>query len=121
MTKNEALKAIAKGLVDLSYAVLNLIDPEEPTSVVNEDTTTIEEPTTINEKPTDIKADAKKAEAIKLEDVRAVLSKISRAGKVAEMKALLAEYGVTKLSDVDPANYPALLSEANKIAEAVNA
>ena len=103
MTKNEALKAIAKGLVDLSYAVLNLIDQEEPTSVVNE------EPATVKE------------ETIKLEDVRAVLSKISRAGKVAEMKALLAEYGVTKLSDVDPANYPALLSEANKIAEAVNA
>ena len=107
MTKNEALKAVAKGLVDLSYAVLNLIDQEEPTNVVNE------EPTTIKEEA--------KAETIKLEDVRAVLSKISRAGKVAEMKALLAEYGVTKLSDVDPANYPALLSEANKIAEAVNA
>ncbi|MBR0185283.1 MAG: hypothetical protein IJQ24_04570 [Synergistaceae bacterium] len=103
MTKNEALKAVAKRLVDLSEAVLNLIDQEEPTSVVNE------EPATVKE------------ETIKLEDVRAVLSKISRAGKVAEMKALLAEYGVTKLSDVDPANYPALLSEANKIAEAVNA
>ena len=107
MTKNEALKAVAKRLVDLSEAVLNLIDQEEPTSVVNEE-------------PATVKEDAE-AEAIKLEDVRAVLSKISRAGKVAEMKALLAEYGVTKLSDVDPANYPALLSEANKIAEAVNA
>ena len=105
MTKNEALKAVAKGLVDLSEAVMSLIDKE--------DATTIEEPTTIKEEA--------KAETIKLEDVRAVLSKISRAGKVAEMKALLAEYGVTKLSDVDPANYPALLSEANKIAEAVNA
>ena len=104
MSKNEALKAVAKGLVDLSEAVLNLIAPEEPAK----------------EEPADIKEDVK-AESIKLEDVRAVLSKISRAGKVAEMKALLAEYGVTKLSDVDPANYPALLSEANKIAEAVNA
>ena len=107
MTKNEALKTVAKRLVDLSEAVLNLIDQEEPTSVINE------EPASVNEEA--------KAEAIKLEDVRAVLSKISRAGKVAEMKALLAEYGVTKLSDVDPANYLALLSEANKIAEAVNA
>ena len=103
MTKNEALKAVAKELTDLSEAVLNLVDA----------TPAKEEPTTIEEEPT--------AEAIKLEDVRAVLSKISRAGKVAEMKALLAKFGVTKLSDVDPLEYPDLLAEAKKIAEAVNA
>ena len=103
MTKNEALKAVAKELTDLSEAVLNLVDA----------TPAKEEPTTIEEEP--------KAEAIKLEDVRAVLADISRAGKVAEMKALLAKFGVIKLSDVDPLEYPALLAEAKKIAEAVNA
>ena len=119
MTKNEALKAVAKGLTDLSEAVLNLVDATPD----KEKPATIEEPTTIEEETTDIRADPKdvKEEAIKLEDVRAVLADISRAGKVAEMKALLAEYGVTKLSDVDPANYSALLSEAKKISEAVNA
>ena len=93
------------------------------TSVMPDIKATIEEPTTIEEETTDIKADPKdvREEAIKLEDVRAVLADISRAGKVAEMKALLAKFGVTKLSDVDSLEYPDLLAEAKKIAEAVNA
>ena len=119
MTKNEALKTIAKELTDLSEAVLNLVDATPD----KKGPATIEEPTTIEEETTDIKAEPKdvREEAIKLEDVRAVLADISRAGKTSEMKALLAEYGVTKLSDIEPANYPALLSEAKKISEAVNA
>lgn len=47
-----------------------------------------------------------------LEDVRAVLAEKSRAGHTAEVKALLTKYGAEKLSEMDPANYQALLSEA---------
>ena len=55
---------------------------------------------------------------IKLEDVRAVLADISRKGHTKEMKALLTEFGAEKLSEVDPANYPALLQKAKEVLDA---
>lgn len=52
---------------------------------------------------------------IKLEDVRAVLAEKSRAGHTAEVRALLQKYGAEKLSAVDPANYEALMKDAEVI------
>ena len=80
---NEALKAVAKSLVELSEAILALTTEEEV--------------------------------PIKLEDVRAVLAEISRKGKTAEMKALLAQFGAKKLSDIPSEKYPALLAAAKEI------
>lgn len=50
--------------------------------------------------------------ALTLEEVRAVLAEKSRAGHTAEVKALLLKHGADKLSDIDPAQYPALLADA---------
>ena len=64
------------------------------------------------------KCAAKKEEPkpeIKLEDVRAVLAEKSRAGHTAEVRTLLQKYGAAKLSAVDPANYEALLKDAEVI------
>lgn len=47
-----------------------------------------------------------------LEEVRAVLAEKSRAGHTTEVKALLIKHGAEKLSEVDPAEYPALLADA---------
>lgn len=47
-----------------------------------------------------------------LEQVRAVLAEKSRAGHTSEIKALLIKHGADKLSGIDPAEYPALLAEA---------
>ena len=47
-----------------------------------------------------------------LEQVRAALAEKSRAGHTAEVKALLIKHGADKLSDIDPAEYLALLAEA---------
>ena len=55
---------------------------------------------------------------ISLADVRSTLAEISREGKTAEMKALLSKYGATKLSDIGPANYAALIAEAEEIRNA---
>ena len=52
------------------------------------------------------------AEPLTPEQVRAVLAEKSRAGHTAEVKALLLKHGADKLSDIDPAEYPALLAEA---------
>lgn len=50
--------------------------------------------------------------ALSLIDVRAVLSDKSRNGYTADVKALLLKYGTDKLSDINPSDYEALLSEA---------
>lgn len=52
---------------------------------------------------------------LKLEDVRAVLAEKSRAGHTAEVRALLKKYGATKLSEIDPANYEALMKDAEGV------
>lgn len=52
---------------------------------------------------------------ISLEEVRAVLAKISQHGLTAEVKTLIEKYGGTKLSDVDPKNYQNLLDDAKEI------
>ena len=51
-----------------------------------------------------------------LEQVRAVLAEKSHAGHTAEVRELLQKYGAAKLSAVDPANYEALLKDAEVIA-----
>ena len=53
-----------------------------------------------------------------LETVRAVLADKSRAGHTAEIRALLEKYGGTKLSQIDPANYNALLKDAEVLTDA---
>lgn len=53
--------------------------------------------------------------ALKLEDVRAVLAEKSRAGHTAEVRALLKKYGAAKLSEIDLANYEALMKDAEVI------
>lgn len=50
--------------------------------------------------------------AVTLEQVRAVLADKSRAGHTAAIRDLLQKYGATKLSQVDPKHYDALLRDA---------
>lgn len=49
---------------------------------------------------------------VTLEEVRAVLGQKSQAGMTAEVRELITKYGGTRLSDIDPAQYKALLKEA---------
>ncbi len=53
-----------------------------------------------------------------LEAVRAVLANKSRAGHTAQIRTLLQKYGAEKLSAVDPANYKALLADAEGLKDA---
>ena len=47
-----------------------------------------------------------------LGEVRAVLAEKSRFGHTEEVRELLAKHGADKLSEIDPAEYAALLAEA---------
>lgn len=52
------------------------------------------------------------AKAVTLEQVRAVLAEKSQNGFTAEVRVLLEKHGAAKLSQIDPANYAALLADA---------
>lgn len=58
---------------------------------------------------------AESSKKISLEDVRAVLAKLSQHGKTAEVKDLITKYGASKLSDVDEGKYKDLLNDAEGI------
>ena len=105
-----------RSLADSLQAVEDAMTQTEPADVPEENT---------GEKPK--KAGGKKSakEAVEtspppapeeqpltLEEVRMVLAEKSRAGHTAEVRALLVKHGAEKLSDIDPAKYPALLADA---------
>ena len=70
-------------------------------------------------------AEAKVVEAIKepaielvpitFEEVRTRLAELSRDGKTAKIRELIAKFGATKLSEVDPKHYPAIMDGAVEI------
>ena len=52
---------------------------------------------------------------VTLEAVRSLLARKSQSGKQKEVKALIAKYGVIKLTEIDPVNFPKLLQEAEAL------
>lgn len=93
--KKEVAKLVVKDLEMLTSHLKELLESAEDGKV---------------EKP---RADPSKK--IGLEDVRAVLAKLSQHGKTAEVKDLITKYGATKLSDVDEDKYKDLLKDAEGI------
>jgi hypothetical protein len=95
----EDVRAVANDLQTIADAMVS----DEPSAA--------DEPT---EKPMQ-ETPAEKAEperTIRLEDVRAVLASKSRDGYGAQVRELIAEHGGSKLSDIDPSEYGAMLKEA---------
>lgn len=64
------------------------------------------------DEPSQQPEEAASTKTLSLEKVRAVLAEKSRAGKTAAVKELLRKHGADKLSDIDPAEFPELLKEA---------
>ena len=55
------------------------------------------------------------ADIVLLEQVRAVLAEKSQAGFTAEVRGLLEKYGAPRLSQIDPANFAALLADTEAL------
>lgn len=51
-----------------------------------------------------------------LESVRTILAELSRAGHTAEVRDLLQKHGASRLSEIQPENYEALVSDAEGLA-----
>ena len=117
----DEIKSCGNTLISIYDELYSLIDRKEPDNEEKPKTTRRRK--TKNEEPkTDTAAveevPQETPKPIMLDEVRAILAEKSRAGYTADVKALIAKYGADKLSDVDPANYAALLKDAEVIGNA---
>lgn len=67
---------------------------------------------------TESKSELKEEKPISIDDVRTVLAGLSNDGKKSAVKKLLAKYGSSRLSEIDPKNYAALLKDAEEVKNA---
>lgn len=113
MSKMKLLLDVVSDLRSLADSLRAVADAVAQGGQEQPDQTTEEKPTQKPEKK-NVAKQVEKAEPkpLTLEQVRAALAEKSRAGHTSEVKALLIKHGADKLSDIDPAEYPALLAEA---------
>ena len=113
MSKIKLLLDVVSDLRSLADSLQAVADAVAQNGQEQPDQTTEEKPAQKPEKKNAAKQ-VEKAEPkpLTLEQVRAALAEKSRAGHTSEVKALLIKHGADKLSDIDPAEYPALLAEA---------
>lgn len=110
MSKMSELAAILDELVDCGKTLTATAEKlrEVFSSGCDDQTESTATPVPAPEKP----AETAPPKAITLEEVRAALAEKSRSGKTVAVKELLTKHGANRLSDVDPAEYAALLAEA---------
>ena len=101
----DSLQAVADAVVDSGAAEAGKPDAKETEKAGKAGKAAKKE-----EKPAAKQAQEEKP--LTLEEVRAVLAEKSRAGHTAEVRELLNKHGADKLSRIDPAEYAALLAEA---------
>ena len=113
MSKMKLLLDVVSDLRSLADSLQAVADAVAQGGQEQPDQTTEEKPAQKPEKKTAAKKEEKaEPKPLTLERVRAALAEKSRAGHTSEVKALLIKHGADKLSDIDPAEYPALLAEA---------
>lgn len=103
----DELKKCGETLISISEELTGLFSSVEPEKQpVKKSVAKKEEPESSVEKE------------LTLEEVRAVLADKSRAGFTEQVKELLKKHGADKLSAVDPAEYKALLADAEVLRNA---
>ena len=113
MSKMKLLLDVVADLRSLADSLQAVADAVAQGGQEQPDQTTEEKPA---QKPgkKNVAKQVEKAEPkpLTLEQGRAGPAEKARAGHTSEVKALLIKHGADKLSDIDPAEYPALLAEA---------
>ena len=107
----DSLQAVADAVADNDDAGAEMTTTKEPeeTGKVGK---TVKSAKNTAKKDTKVAKQGPKEKPLTLEEVRAVLAEKSRSGHTEEVRELLAKHGADKLSEIDPAEYPALLAEA---------
>lgn len=94
----DSLQVFADALTEIKAIDVQAIEiKEEPVAQISEK---------------ESKTKKEKAKVYTLEDVRGVLAEKSQNGLTSEVKSLIAKFGGSKLSDIDPSNYEAIIKEA---------
>ncbi len=105
----DSLQAVADAVAD-SGAEAGPADTKEPEKTGRTGKAAAKNTVKKEEKPAAKQEPEEKP--LTLEEVRAVLAEKSRAGHTEEVRELLKKHGADKLSEIDPAKYPALLADA---------
>ena len=105
----DSLQAVADAVADNGAAEAELTITKEPEKAGRSGKAAAK-----NTAKKDTKAAKQEPEEkpLTLEEVRAVLAEKSRSGHTEEVRGLLAKHGADKLSEINPAEYAALLAEA---------
>ena len=101
-----------KLLLDVVSGMRSLADSLEAVADAMCDTRTVSEETETQAPDLESAQEVHDEPKLTLEDVRSVLSEISANGHGAEIRELLKKYGQSKLSEIDPKDYSALLKDA---------
>ncbi|MDT8900244.1 rRNA biogenesis protein rrp5 [Anaeroselena agilis] len=102
-----------KLLLDLARDLHSLADSVQAVAEAMEDNEFAE--TAQPETPVPVKEAEPMVKTVTLEQVRAALADKSQLGFTAQVRILLEKYGAPKLSQIDPANYAALLADAERL------
>ena len=108
----EKLIAVANLLADLTSAVAEVAAEFGEVKRVEPQPA---ETQPVENSPTETQREEKQPS---MEEVRAILADISRNGKTEDMKALLHKFGATRLSEIKPEDYTALIEAARGVADA---
>ena len=103
----DSLQAVADAVADNGAAEAELTTTKEP-----EKAGKAGKPAAKNTAKKPAAKQEPEEKTLTLEEVRAVLAEKSRSGHTEEVRALLNKHGADKLSEIDPAEYAALLAEA---------
>lgn len=96
--KNEIMKEVIKDLENLISHLKALFDESN-----------------VSKEKSSKPVEEARQNTVSLEQVRAVLAKLSQMGKTADVKKLIVKHGAQKLSDVPESEYESLLLEAEGI------
>ncbi len=106
----DSLQAVADAVADSEAAETELTTTKEPEKAGKTGKAAAKNTAKKDAKPAAKQEPEEKP--LTLEEVRAVLAEKSRAGHTEEVRELLNKHGADKLSEIDPAEYAALLAEA---------
>ena len=105
----DSLQAVADAVADNGAAEAELTTTKEPEKAGRSGKAAAKNTA---KKDTKVAKQEPEEKPLTLEEVRAVLAEKSRSGHTEEVRELLNKHGADKLAEIDPAEYPALLAEA---------
>ena len=108
----DSLQAVADAVADNGAAEAELTTTKEPEETGKAGKTGKAAAKNTAKKEAKAAKQEPEEKPLTLEEVRAVLAEKSRSGHTEEVRELLAKHGADKLSEIDPAEYAALLAEA---------